>query len=599
MKSRKVIIQESTGRRIIEQGRVRLWCVGLFFLLCFISISWRMIEVAVIDNKHALTITVTDPDTNEESEEVTAQSTEPVLRRGDIVDRNGMLLATSLMTASLFANTKEIKNPEETAAKLEKTLGVDGKKILAGLKSGKSFLWVKRNLTPKEEQAVNSLGIPGLYFQPEEKRVYPYGNLFAHTVGYVGLDNQGLAGIEKQLDQRLRDEALNRQSLKLSLDARLQGIMREEVMKAVTEFHAIGATGVIMDLHSGELLSMVSLPDFDPNHPGKADDNSRFNRASLGVYEMGSTFKSFTMAMALNYGTANMKSSYDTTGPLHIGGFTVHDDEPKNRWLAVPEIYAYSSNVGAARMALEVGGKRQKMFLEKLGMMKPVDIELPEKGSPLYPAEWREISSVTIAYGHGMSVSPLHLVRGVAALVDGGILPHLTLIKDGNKDRVVSERVITEQTSKNMRRLMRLVVDHGTGGRANVPGYRVAGKTGTAEKVSGGVYEHNAKLTSFIATFPMDNPQYIVLVMVDNPKGNKSTFNFATGGWISAPVVGRVISRMGPLYGIVPQFDTPEDDAEKFWVDNKENKDAPPAKPASHPASLPAALKKYLHAASY
>lgn len=593
---RQFIVKESTGHRIIEQSRIRLWGAGLFFLLCFASISWRMIDVAVIGNKHVLTITVTDPDNGETSDVTAQQSPDPVLQRGDVVDRNGMLLATSLMTASLFANPKEIKDHEDAAIRVGKTLGIDSNRLLASFKGGKSFLWIKRNLTPKEEQAVNSLGIPGLYFLPEEKRVYPYGNLFSHEVGYVGLDNKGLAGIEKQFDRRLSDTALNHEPFALSLDARLQAIMHEEVSKAVEEFHAVGATGVIMDIHSGELLSMVSLPDFDPNHAGKASDNARFNRATLGVYEMGSTFKSFTMAMALNYGTANMKSSYDATAPLKIASFTVHDDEPKYRWMAVPEIYAFSSNIGAARMALEVGTKRQKMFLEKLGLMKPVDIELPERGSPLYPQDWKEINSVTIAYGHGMSVSPLHLVRGIAALVDGGTLPHLTLLKDGNKERFEGERVVSEQTSKNMRRLMRLVVDHGTGKNADVAGYRVAGKTGTAEKVSGGVYEHNAKLTSFIATFPVDNPRYVVLVMVDDPKGDASTHEYATGGWISAPVVNRVISRMGPLYGIAPQYNVPEDDAEKFWVDNS---DSPPVKSSPHPAALPAALKKYLHVASY
>jgi cell division protein FtsI (penicillin-binding protein 3) len=289
-----------------------------------------------------------------------------------------------------------------------------------------------------------------------------------------------------------------------------------------------------------------------------------------------------------------MKSRYDATAPIKIGGFTISDAHPENRWLSVPEIYTYSSNIGAGRMAMAVGPKRQKMFLEKLGMMKPVDIELPEKGRPLYPEDWKEINSVTIAYGHGMSVSPLHLVRGIAALVDGGTLPRLTLLKDGNKGRLTSDHVISEQTSKNIRRLMRLVVEHGTGKSANVEGYRVAGKTGTAEKVSGGVYEKNAKLTSFIATFPVDNPRYIILVMVDDPKGDASTHEFATGGWISAPVVNRVISRMGPLYGMLPQYDVPEDDADKFWVENK-----PAAAPASHSPAIPAELRKYIHVASY
>ncbi len=594
--TRKVIIKESTGRRIIEQSRLRLWCVGMFFVLCFVSISVRMVEVAVLSNKHSTFITVSDPDNDEKTQQVEMKKgDEPVLQRGDIVDRNGELIATSLMTSSVFVNPKEIKNKEEAAAKLSKAFGMDSKQLLTKLKAGKSFLWIKRNLTPKEESVANALGIPGLYFLPEEKRVYPHGNELSHVTGYVGVDNKGLAGIEKQFDDRLLDTAVNGQPLQLSLDVRLQAIMHEEMQAAVDQFQAIGATGVIMDLRSGELLSMVSLPDFDPHNPMASKEASRFNRATLGTYEMGSTFKTFTMAMALEGGTANMKSSYDADHPLKIANFTISDAHPMHKWLTVPEIYAYSSNVGTARMVLDVGTKKQKAFLEKVGMMKPVDLELPEKSSPLYPKDWKEINTVTIAYGHGISVSPLHLVRGIAAMVNGGTLPKLTLLKDGNKGKAEGPRVISEKTSENVRRLMRLVVDHGTGTKADVPGYHVAGKTGTAEKNTGGKYEANAKLASFIATFPMDDPQYIVLVMIDEPKGDKTTHNFATGGWISAPVVNKVIARMGPLLNIRPNYDSPKDDAEKFWVEN-----TPSNKPTTAASTTaPSLAKRYFHVASF
>ena len=599
---KKVIFKESTGRRIIEQSRIRVLCVGLFFILCFASIGVRMIEVAVFDKRHATTITVTDPDNEEKSEQVDLQKTtdsaaESTLQRGDIVDRNGVLLATSLMTASVFVNPKEMRDKEEAATKLGNALGLDSKRLLTKFQGGKSFLWIKRNLTPKEENLVNSLGIPGLYFLPEEKRVYPYGNMMSHVIGYVGIDNKGLGGIEKQFDQRLRDSAINNEPFPLSIDVRLQGIMHEEVAKAVDEFNAIGATGVILDLRSGEILSMLSLPDFDPHKLLKSEDAARFNRATLGAYEMGSTFKSFTMAMALENGISTMKSSYDATNPLKIGGFTISDAHSMHRWLSVPEIYAYSSNVGVARIIMDVGTKRQKAFMEKIGMMKPVDIELPEKANPLYPSDWKEINMVTIAYGHGISVSPLHLVRGIAAMVNGGTLQRLTILKEGNKGKPEGERIISEKTSANVRRLMRLVVEHGTGTKADVAGYRVAGKTGTAEKVSSsGGYDGNAKLASFIAAFPVENPRYLVLVMIDEPQGDKATHDFATGGWISAPVVGRVITRMGPLLGIKPEYDVPQDDAEKYWVDKSGEK--PAEKPKTHPASIPL-YKQFFHAASY
>lgn len=589
-RARKVVIKESTGRQIIEQSRVRLLCVGLFFILSFTSITWRMIDVAVVHRHKIATITVSDPD-SEDNEQVAVEGG-AVLSRGDIVDRNGALLATSLMTASLFANPREIREPAETARKLEKALGLDAGQMEKRLRSNKSFVWIKRNMTPSEQQAANAIGIPGLYFLPEEKRIYPYGNLFSHMLGYVGIDNKGLAGVEKYFNRRLSDNAQSHEPLVLSVDARLQAVMREEMKKTMETYQAIGATGIIMDVDSGEILSMVSLPDFDPHHPARASDASRFNRAALGAYEMGSTFKSFTIAMALDKGTVSIKGGYDATAPLKISSFTIQDAHPEKRWLSVPEIFAYSSNIGVAKMALDVGGKQQKAFLESMGMLQPIEIELPERATPLYPSNWKEINTVTISYGQGISVSPLHLVRGIAGLVDGGTLPRLTLVKGGNQGKGKGPRVISEKTSQNMRRLMRLVVDHGTGSKADVPGYRVGGKTGTAEKAVAGGYNENAKLASFVGTFPVDDPRYVILVMIDEPKGDKSTYGFATGGWISAPAVASIVSRMGPLMAMKPRFDVPEDDAEKYWVSNKKSK--PP-----QPAVVPVADKKFIHAASF
>jgi len=337
---------------------------------------------------------------------------------------------------------------------------------------------------------------------------------------------------------------------------------------------------------------MISLPDFDPHKPAKATDAQKFNRATLGAYEMGSTFKTFTAAMALDYGTVTMKGGYDASRPFKMGNFTISDTHPKSRWLSVPEIYAYSSNIGTAKMGLDVGGKKQREFLGKLGMFEPITIELSEKAHPLYPKEWKDISTVTISYGHGISVSPLHLIRGVAAVTNGGTLPTLTLIKNGGK--ASGERIMSEDASHNVRRLMRLVVDHGTGSKADVPGYRVAGKTGTAEKISaGGAYNENAKIASFVSVFPMDDPKYALLVMVDEPKGNKSTFGYATGGWISAPVVGRVIARMGPLLGITPRYDVAEDDAEMFWTERDKTAEK------SKPSIIPAIEKKYVQRTGY
>ncbi|MBV8939442.1 MAG: penicillin-binding protein 2, partial [Alphaproteobacteria bacterium] len=349
-----------------------------------------------------------------------------------------------------------------------------------------------------------------------------------------------------------------------------------EMRRTVEEFHAIGAAGVVLDIKTGELLAMSSLPDFDPHFPSRAGDAQRFDRVALGTYEMGSTFKSFTFALALESGIANLHNGYDASNPLHYANFTITDSHPKRRWLSLPEIYAYSSNVGTARMFLDIGTHRQKEFLNKLGMLKPIDFEMPEHAQPLYPKDWKEINGITIAYGHGISVTPLHLVRGIATLVGDGTLEPLTVLKDGNKDKARGERVISAQTALQMRRLMRMVVRHGTAGKADIAGYRVGGKTGTAEKVQGGGYNKDNKMASFIGVFPIDAPRYIVLVMIDEPKGNKITFGFATGGWIAAPAVGRVIERMAPLMDVKPGFDVAGDDAEQYWVDTEKRPSSPP-----------------------
>jgi cell division protein FtsI (penicillin-binding protein 3) len=349
----------------------------------------------------------------------------------------------------------------------------------------------------------------------------------------------------------------------------VQNIVHEAIKQGMEVSNAIGATGIVMDLHSGEILALDNLPDFDPHTPGTGQATARFNRASLGAYEMGSTFKTFTTAMALDYGLVNLTdTTYDATHPLVYDRYIIHDAEPMGRWLTVPEIYAYSSNIGTARMAMDIGVVRQKAFLRKLGLMDPLSIELPERALPRYPDEWHAINGITISYGHGMAVTPLHLVRAFAAMADGGLLRPLTLIKGGNAGREDGVRVISDKTSREMRRLMRMVVERGTAKKADVPGYRVGGKTGTAEKVvEGGGYSHSAKLALFISAFPVDDPQYLVLVMIDEPKGTKATFNFATGGWDAAPVVHDIISRIGPMLGVKPEYDVQEDPVNQHWVE--------------------------------
>jgi cell division protein FtsI (penicillin-binding protein 3) len=575
-RSRTVYVRETTSSKMFEQGRVRLLCVALFFVLCFGAVSWRLVELMFDGKTVRPTLSLASlAQGDDASEEQDVTNTESRLSRADIVDRNGVVLATSLMTASAFVNPQEVSDIDAAAASLAKALGMDKTTLTRRMNAGKSFVWVKRNLTPKEQKAVNTLGIPGVYFLPEERRVYPYGNVLAHVIGYVGVDNKGLAGIEKSYDARLNDGA-DRAPLTLTIDSRVQQILHDEIQTAITNFNAIGGVGLVMDVKTGEIVAMSSMPDFNPHRPAQATDDSRFNRATLGAYEMGSTFKSFTMALGFETKTVTNKSLYDAS-PLKYANFTITDTHPIGHPISVTEIFAHSSNVGTARMLLDVGVAKQREFMKKIGMLDPIAIDYPETAKPLFPKEWQQLSGITISYGHGISVTPLHLVRGVSALVNGGTLPNLHLV-EGAAARKPVERVVSEETSQKMRNMFRLVVTHGTGGKAEVVGYHVGGKTGTAEKITAsGHYNKDDKMSSFIGMFPAHNPKYAVLVMIDSPKGNASTYGFSTGGWVAAPAVGNIVSRMGPLLNIAPEPEAPVDAADAFWV-STEKKPAQMAK---------------------
>jgi cell division protein FtsI (penicillin-binding protein 3) len=470
--------------------------------------------------------------------------------RADIVDRNGILMATSLNTASLYANPRLVIDPEQAALRLSTALpGIDIKATEKKLRSDRGFIWLRRHLTPRQQYAVNRLGIPALNFQREARRMYPLGPLASHALGFTDIDNKGLSGIERYFDKELRTRQKN---LTLSIDVRVQHVLERELGLAMKKFSAIGAAGLVMDVNTGEIVAMSSLPGFDPNQAGNIDQGVRFNRTTLGVYEMGSTFKIFTTAMALDAGTVTLRGGYDATDPIRIARHVINDYHAKKRWLSVPEIFMYSSNIGAVKMALHVGISGHKRFLGRLGMMKPVQVELSETGTPLSPNRWREINSMTISFGHGLAVSPLHLVAGVSAIVNGGIYRTPTLIRRKPEDIPAGKRVVSEETSLKMCRLMHLVVERGTGRNAAAPGYLVGGKTGTAEKVSGRGYKQKALISSFVAAFPMHAPRYVVLAMLDEAKGTKETFGFATGGWVAAPIVGAVVRRIAPVLGLRP-----------------------------------------------
>ena len=532
---------DGAAKRSIEIGRARLVAVGAVFALCFVILAGQLVNLTLI---------------RQSPEPGSGAGATASLSRGDIVDRNGVLLATNLSMASLFANPRQILDTNEAVAGVLSVLPELAPDALrTKLSTQRQFVWVKRNLSPRQQDGINRLGIPGLGFVEEPKRVYPQGKLASHVVGYTDIDNKGLAGIEKTFDELLADA--EGEAVMLSLDVRVQHILGQELQRGSDEFSTIGAAGLVLDVRTGEVLGMASLPDFDLNQISESTPEQRFNRATLGVYEMGSTFKTFTLATALQTGTVRMQDGYDASKPIRVGRFVIRDDHGKNRWLSVPEIFIYSSNIGAAKMALDIGTERQREFLGRLGLLKAPDIELPEVGAPILPTPWREVSTMTVAFGHGIAVSPLQMASGVAALVNGGSKTRPTLVRYQPGDDIKRTQVVSPRTSAQMRRLLRLVVERGTGTKAAALGYLVGGKTGTAEKAGVGGYRSSALISSFIGVFPITEPRYVVLVMLDEPKGNKSTFNFASGGWTAAPIVSRIIKRIGPLLGVQPEDASP------------------------------------------
>lgn len=528
------------NNRAIDLGRNRLLMVGAIFLFGFLAIGARLVELAL-------------PFGQEPGMMQLAADARTPAERADIVDRNGIVIATNLKTASLEADTTEVSDHGVAIKRLSGILpDIDVKRAAKQLASGKRYVVLHNDLSPRQQHAINELGIPGLRFTSDERRLYPQDNLVAHAVGYVDVDNHGLAGVERAMDERLM---LGGQALQLSLDLRVQHALRDEMQRSINKFHAIGGAGLIMDVNSGEVLALASLPDFDPNGKQQNKSEAQFNRVTLGTYEMGSTFKVFTTAMTLDSGIAGLDDIYDATNPIRISRFTISDFHAKRRPLSVTEIFLYSSNIGAAKMALHVGGAGQKAFLDKLGMMRRPDFELRELGDPTWPRPWPEVSTMTVAFGHGMAVSPLQLSVGVASLVNGGRLVRPTLVRQElGATPPPGGVVVSAKTSEHMRYLMRLVVasPEGTGKQADVPGYEVAGKTGTADKQQSGRYRKDARISSFVGMFPASRPRYLVFVMLDEPKGIKETFNYATAGWTAAPTAGSVIRRIAPMLGVAP-----------------------------------------------
>ena len=551
---RSVLYGSDVDRNV--KAKARLGLAIIVFIGIFSVITFRLVMFATISEGHGGRRSV--------SQDAVATA------RPDILDRNGQIIATDVKTPSLFAEPRKIIDVDEAVELLTAVLpDLDANEVRERLSSKRGFVWLKREITPSQQRDIHRLGIPGVGFLTENKRVYPNGPIVSHEIGYVNIDNQGIAGIEKWLDGQglaalhmagLATDQLQR-PVNLAVDLRAQYALREELAAARDKFKAKAAAGVIADVNTGEIIAMVSEPDFDPNNPRIANDPDHLNRLTTGVYEMGSTFKALTLAMALDSGRISLSSSFDARVPLRYGKFEINDFHAQRRVLTVPEIFTYSSNIGTARMALSLGVEYHKAFLRKLGQLDRLRTELPESADPLVPKHWGELNTVTIAFGHGLSVAPLQAVMGISALVNGGKLIPPTFLKRGEEeaDRL-AKRVIKPETAEKMRYLMRLNVEKGTATRANVMGYYVGGKTGTSEKVVGGRYSKTKVLTSFTAILPADKPRYLLLIMLDEPQGLPETHGFSTSGWNVVPVGGRIIERVAPLLDILPRFDLPKAD---------------------------------------
>jgi cell division protein FtsI (penicillin-binding protein 3) len=551
---RKLLFGANVDRNAKARARVGFTILG--FLVVYAVIGAKLVMFAVAPEARG--------------ERRTAAQDAFATARPDIVDRNGEILATDVKAPSLYGEPRRIIDKDEAIELLTATLpDLDTGEVRQRLAGRKGFVWLKREITPQQQNDIHRLGIPGIGFLRENKRVYPNGPEVSHLIGLVNIDNQGIAGIEKWLDTNgLADLhragfATDRlqKPIELAVDVRVEHALRDELIKAKDKFHAHAASGIVSNVKTGEIVAMVSLPDFDPNSPKEANDPDRINRLTTGVYEMGSTFKAFTLAMALDSGKSTLDSLWDDRGPLHYGRFTIHDDEPKGRFISMKEVFTFSSNVGAARIALSQGVEAHKAFLAKMGQLERLRTELPESAAPLVPRRWGELNTVTIAFGHGVAVAPLQAVMGIDALVNGGYLIPPTFLKRSEQEAMaLAKRVIKPETSDKMRFLLRLNAEVGTAKKADVPGYYVGGKTGTAEKVINGRYAKKRVLTAFTAIFPADAPRYQLLVMLDEPQALKETYGFITSGWNAVPTGGAVIARIAPLLGIQPRFDLPPSD---------------------------------------
>lgn len=528
---------EKQNKYLLESTQARLLLVGFLFFVGFCGIGWRLFDVSIFQ-----------ADRGEEM----AHQTSMMSQRADFVDKNGVLLATSLRTFSLYANPRVILNAQSAANRLHQVFPeLSVSSLRQKLSSQKGFVWISRHLTPGLHAQVLKLGIPGVYVMKDQRRVYPHGSLFSHILGMTTWDHVGVSGLEKGLNSQLKD---SENPVRLSVDVRLQHILHEEIQASIEMFQAKGGNGILIKRNHNkkwEILCMVSLPDFDPNRFQEATQEGLFNRNTAGVYEFGSLLKIHNTAMVLDKGVATLNSIYDASVPLRVGRFQITDFKGKHRPLSVEEAFLYSSNIANAKMALSAGADAQKNFMEKLGFYKLVSLELPELAAPMMPTVWKEPTVITASYGYGLSITPLHLIQSVATFLDG-YKRDLTFLPVENAPENPGEQILSPQLVRQMRALLRRTLLEGNAKLARVEGYEVGGKTGTANIQEKGRYIQKNNRTSFVGAFPIEDPEYVLLVTLDRAQPNQLTHGYATAGWIAAPLAARVIKRMAPILGLIP-----------------------------------------------
>lgn len=537
----------------------RLLMLGLMFFFAFAAIIGKMGIVATSEPEEPRTAAVGNSIINQ---------------RANIVDRNGRILATNLDTHALYAQPPMMVDPETAATKLAAIFPeLKADELLADFTGSRKFLWIRRQISPEQMQQVHDIGDPGLLFGPREMRLYPNGPIASHILGGARFGREGVAsaevvgvaGVEKQFDDYLRDPANEGAPLELSIDLTVQAAAERVLAGGMMLMNAKGATSILMDVHTGEIISMVSLPDFDPNNrprvltTGDQSDSPLFNRAVQGVYELGSTFKIFAVAQAMELGLVNPSTMIETKGPLKWGRFRINDFHNYGDELSTTDVIVKSSNVGTAHIAMMIGADRQKAFLDTLGFLTPTPVELIEapSGRPLLPKNWSEISTMTISYGHGLSSSPLHLAAAYATIANGGYRVAPTLLRQNGARP--AERVLSERSAQASVDMLRQVVVRGTASFGEVAGYQVAGKTGTADKPkpTGGYYEEKV-IATFASMFPASDPKYVLIVTLDEPVETSGTEPRRTAGWTAVPVAAEMIRRVAPLLGLRPQIELPE-----------------------------------------